>query len=515
MAGANSLVAYCDFYDINQGGYFNYDLSSEEYSMIFDNSKGDWEKKLRFDLRLLEADANFWDFLPEKLRYSSTHFLAASRDKKYLLAQKYSEDWFVSDLYWIDLTTNKTKSIIEFPEGTDGVGEISIDPKYGNYAVLRVSEDTLNKIYLINMQNGEIKNIRLDPKKFPYAFSWEPNSLGFSYSVFGLGTRFYNLNDSSQKLLIRDGYDADWSPDGMNLIFVDSKGDGWITDKQDQTRTPLLSSNGTPIRVENPEFVPIIGLNSIFYWDKHNRWVLHDLSSGNLTILQEPQELGGMTVVGQSVQWSPDGHWFIAERMIPVSIGYLPQIYVCNVDQQKCTALDANKYSDKIMCGEGWWMNSPIKSIPTPTPIEADKGVFWEFNTNEDFEGWDQWGYISYFQVYNGYLSGISTEYNPMLVTQKIELDADVYSIIDIRMSVKGGNSAQLYFTSPSQGEMDGFTESKSIVFPVNADGNFHIYTLDMSKVNRWYGVKDYLRFDPIDTYGAVFEIDYIRIRKP
>jgi hypothetical protein len=67
----------------------------------------------------------------------------------------------------------------------------------------------------------------------------------------------------------------------------------------------------------------------------------------------------------------------------------------------------------------------------------------------------------------------------------------------------------QLFFITDSAGNYD---EAKSLRFPIQADGEFHTYVLDMSQVPGWRGVITQIRLDPTDTQAAV-EIDYIRLQ--
>lgn len=73
-------------------------------------------------------------------------------------------------------------------------------------------------------------------------------------------------------------------------------------------------------------------------------------------------------------------------------------------------------------------------------------------------------------------------------------------------MSVTAGKGAQLFW-SPGH----GFTEAWSESFPVQTDGQYHIYRLDLSRKPRWAGEIRQFRLDPTDAGGAEIRLDYVR----
>ncbi|MPM67554.1 hypothetical protein SDC9_114477 [bioreactor metagenome] len=137
-------------------------------------------------------------------------------------------------------------------------------------------------------------------------------------------------------------------------------------------------------------------------------------------------------------------------------------------------------------------------------------GYVWDFDSDGDSEGWWPWNQVVNAQVSHGTFQGQSSGDDPYIVSTFISADSTKLTKIQIRMKVFTGNAAQLFFITDLDG---GFDESKSISFPVQGDGKFHTYTLDMSKVKSWKNVITQIRLDPSET-TANFEIDYIRINK-
>lgn len=145
---------------------------------------------------------------------------------------------------------------------------------------------------------------------------------------------------------------------------------------------------------------------------------------------------------------------------------------------------------------------------PTPPSSSTNQIYSWEFETAGDSEGWTAQNQLTPPQISNGYLITKSTGIDPFLISPDLVAYAKKLSHIEIRMSVSAGNLAQLYFITGSDGN---YNESKVLPFPITADGQFHTYTLDMSKVNKWSGAIAQIRLDPTVTQ-AIIKIDYIRI---
>jgi hypothetical protein len=149
-------------------------------------------------------------------------------------------------------------------------------------------------------------------------------------------------------------------------------------------------------------------------------------------------------------------------------------------------------------------------TTPTPIPTETpnSSGLLWDFNENGHSEGWQAWNQLNTFQVKGGILYTKSTGNDPYMGSPKITANASALSRIEIRMKVSAGDTAELYFITKSDGTYD---ESKVLRFPITADGEYHTYILDMSKVQKWSGIITQIRLDPTITQAAI-EIDYIHI---
>lgn len=140
----------------------------------------------------------------------------------------------------------------------------------------------------------------------------------------------------------------------------------------------------------------------------------------------------------------------------------------------------------------------------------------WNFDEAGNLEGWGEQDWQSSglkdLKVESGYLSATVTSSAPFLHTNAgldIDIDANKFSRIEIRMRVSAGESAQVFFT---YGDGD-WTEDKGKSFSIIAGTEFNTYIIDLSNVPTWKGIIGELRLDPVyDFPSTTIEIDYIRL---
>jgi hypothetical protein len=154
----------------------------------------------------------------------------------------------------------------------------------------------------------------------------------------------------------------------------------------------------------------------------------------------------------------------------------------------------------------------PVEFFPTRTVRSGDTtALAWEFKTAGDAEGWSAWNQLAPLQVSDGHLLTQSSGDDPYMGSRELNVDAKALPLVEINMKVAAGVAAQLFFITDAD---DTYDESKSLRFDIQSDGEFHTYTLDMSKVPGWKGKIRQIRLDPTETRAAI-EIDYIHMIGP
>ncbi len=136
----------------------------------------------------------------------------------------------------------------------------------------------------------------------------------------------------------------------------------------------------------------------------------------------------------------------------------------------------------------------------------------WTFDTGT--EGWSEMMNTSRAEVKDGCLSFQTVAGDPALVVTTPGLNAGEFPKLAIRMRIAGPEGqkgcAQLFWSAAGSAT----SESASVRFALQVDGQFHDYTLDLTQNPRWRGRISMLRFDPTDFKGANVDIDRITFQR-
>ena len=140
--------------------------------------------------------------------------------------------------------------------------------------------------------------------------------------------------------------------------------------------------------------------------------------------------------------------------------------------------------------------------------------VAWEFNTDHDREGWQNNPGATNRGVGDGSWNLTMSGADPSLFGPAINEDAEVATIVEIRMSSSDTDAnAQLFWTVDGEGS---FSEQRSQRFTLLPDGDLHTYQLELSTDPDWTSTITQLRFDPVATsHGGIVSIDSIRLLTP
>ena len=164
----------------------------------------------------------------------------------------------------------------------------------------------------------------------------------------------------------------------------------------------------------------------------------------------------------------------------------------------------------KAFCSPG---DYPPNIIPTDVglgPYDLPpivRKAAWEFNTDGDHEGWTANSRMK-TEVAGGLLIGETMGPDPILSGPAVQIEAYATNSLTVRMRVDSKDDhAQLFWSTTTVGQ----SEATSAGFELIGDGEFHEYTVDLSRVKTWRGVVVSLRLDPVAGPGAKYAIDYIR----
>lgn len=143
-------------------------------------------------------------------------------------------------------------------------------------------------------------------------------------------------------------------------------------------------------------------------------------------------------------------------------------------------------------------------------------GVFWEFESDGDFEGWDTpWdNNIAGKTVSDGVLSFEITGLDPWLSGPTLSAPASLYQYLLLRMRQPNASQiGQVYFKTDINPTMG---ENQVALFDLGTPDTWQEYVLPFTDQARWVGTVEQLRIDPANsaTSGRV-EIDSIALVPP
>lgn len=155
-------------------------------------------------------------------------------------------------------------------------------------------------------------------------------------------------------------------------------------------------------------------------------------------------------------------------------------------------------------------ISASVQAAPPPELQGYRISKIWDFNDSQ--ESWVPDHNVSKFLIKDSLISFSNTGPDPWIINPKLELNTSKFSFLAIRMRSSNSGSNQIYFTtseSPIMGERNVIAHS------VIGDGDFHVYTVDMSQLPTWKGTLTCLRIDTVNggqEVGAKIDIDWIAL---
>jgi len=164
--------------------------------------------------------------------------------------------------------------------------------------------------------------------------------------------------------------------------------------------------------------------------------------------------------------------------------------------------------------GDPWLEDA--KSYSKLQPFYPEE-INFDFDRREELMCWRAARGLSRLRIEDGKLVGSIVCPGYMVCNLDSPVDAGDYPALQIRMKTTAGTRSQFYWTTEGDPK---WNEEKQISFPIQGDGNFHTYTIEVGKHPLWRGKKiRAVRLNPVRRAGvekrkgleAEFEIDFIR----
>ena len=139
----------------------------------------------------------------------------------------------------------------------------------------------------------------------------------------------------------------------------------------------------------------------------------------------------------------------------------------------------------------------------------SQRELWWDFDTNGDFEGWAGFNQWSNAAIVGGTLTGQSSGIDPYVHSAPTFVNTNLMSYAWVRMSQSAGTTAQLFYITETD---PVWNESKSVQFSITPDGGMHDYFVDFGSLDETMGVITQVRLDPTNAAGSDMAIDFVRL---
>ena len=158
---------------------------------------------------------------------------------------------------------------------------------------------------------------------------------------------------------------------------------------------------------------------------------------------------------------------------------------------------------------------SGAEAAPASTPMgEAgidmpglERSLGWDFS--QGTHGFAAINGVAPLRVIDGALRVSVIGFDPYVHSPPVDLVGERDRWMHVRLRATQGEQLKIYFTTPT----GGWAESRSIAFPIVADGEYRDYWFDLFQHPGWRGPITQFRFDlePADTQGAQLDIQSVQ----
>jgi hypothetical protein len=149
---------------------------------------------------------------------------------------------------------------------------------------------------------------------------------------------------------------------------------------------------------------------------------------------------------------------------------------------------------------------------PGDSESEFDEGGNLPAPYSED--GWSPVSNISNMQVWNGFLTGVSTGNGDAVINnENYNFRAQGVRRLYVRMKASQATGVEFFFATSASGP--GYSAGRRVAAWYSGNGAYQTLTFDMGSHPDWRDTVTDLRFDPVSGSGISFEIDWIRAGCP
>ena len=150
-------------------------------------------------------------------------------------------------------------------------------------------------------------------------------------------------------------------------------------------------------------------------------------------------------------------------------------------------------------------------------PLFAEPQVLkeWNFNADGQREGWTGNNHLKDITVAGGSLRAGASGVDPFIVLNEIDIPALPSHVFEFRLKTNYSGSAELFFTSTTEGPYGGFSPQKIARWEAAGDGEFHVYRIFPNWSSEERIIKLRLDFPNLprgDISDVQYELDWIRI---
>lgn len=411
-------------------------------------------------------------------------FLAVSPDQDAIVIHRWETNQ--ESLNWLSKGSDSLVKLMDLPNSLE---HSYTDPE-DEWLILRyINAEGQSDLAALDLTTGSLQTLTAfqDLDALGGVLSWDGSYLAYWTEE---GIWVIKLDGSFGALVFPEAEQASWSPQGDELVMVkDNRLMIGALDIENGAQTGMLT---LPVRGDGPIWSS--DGQSILYWHQEqadctlNLW---DLAGGFHEEVFRTQNSVCRSI--DKERWSPDGEEVIVSLMETANPNDASGDILCDLASRQCRFLRFSQ--GDYPCRESVWTQTTFPYV-------------WEFE--DSLDGWYVIQQLTLLKAENGALITRSLGDTPVLNSPRnLNINADVYPVIEITMRVTGGKVGEINFVTAQQTILN---PERLFPFDLIPDGENHRYRIDLREYSEWDGIIKYLRIRLTDEAAVDIEIQSIRI---